>query len=111
VSVKRKSTNLTSLSFTMFMTSATVLAISSSCVAVVGKEFDALTEQNVCHRASDGAEICTNPVHTGIIADRAGPTRPIFRTLTGQSSPFWCKNSGFGVHYFGAQNHCAPKWR
>jgi hypothetical protein len=34
----------------MFMTSATVLAISSSCVAVVGKEFDAQTEQNVCHR-------------------------------------------------------------
>jgi hypothetical protein len=30
VSVKRKSTNLTSLSFTMFITSATVLAINQS---------------------------------------------------------------------------------
>jgi hypothetical protein len=30
VSVKRKSTNLTSFSFTMFITSATVLAINSS---------------------------------------------------------------------------------
>ena len=38
VSVKRKSTNLTSLSFTMFMTSETVLAISSSCVAVVRRD-------------------------------------------------------------------------
>jgi hypothetical protein len=37
VSVKRKSTNLTSFSFTIFITSATVLAIKYSCCTVVKK--------------------------------------------------------------------------
>src|SRR3989338_4856145 len=49
VSVKRKSTNLTSFSFTIFITSATVLAIKYSCCTVV-KRIALPTMQLLCQR-------------------------------------------------------------
>jgi hypothetical protein len=47
-------------------------------------------------------EICANPVHTRIIADRPTPKSSNFRTSGGHYSPFWCKNKDKKTLYFGA---------
>jgi hypothetical protein len=47
--VKRKSTNLTSLSFTSCITSATVLAISNSCSGWIGEKLVCWAMQIPCH--------------------------------------------------------------